>query len=113
MTHRAIVGTLVLALFVGLFSAARSSPLLGSAQPKQAAATSGAPTVEVLATVTHKNGKSVTGLTRADFKVFEDGKPQTITGFADASTLVSAIVILLDRSGSTRDSEQDPRGGGR
>lgn len=31
--------------------------------------------------VTGKDGKAVTGLTRQDFEIFEDGKPQTVTFF--------------------------------
>jgi Ca-activated chloride channel family protein len=100
VTHRLIVGAVVLASLVALFSA-----MLTFAQPRQAVATSSPSTVEVLVTVTDKEGKSVPRLTRTDFKVFEDGKAQTITGFSDPSTLGSVIVIMVDRSGSTRDNE--------
>jgi len=96
VTHRAIAGTVALVVVMGL-SSAKSSPVLFESPPA----------VEVLVTVTDKNGKSVPGLSRADFKVFEDGKPQAITGFSDTGSLVSAIVIILDRSGSTRNSERE------
>src|SRR5262245_3137227 len=38
--------------------------------------------VEVYATVTDANGRLVTGLTASDFRVSEDGRPQTVTTFA-------------------------------
>lgn len=41
--------------------------------------------VEVSAIVTGKDGNPVTGLTQADFQIFEDGKPQTITLFTPVS----------------------------
>src|SRR3954452_12875404 len=37
--------------------------------------------VNVDVTVTDRHGQPVAGLTRNDFEIFEDGKPQTITNF--------------------------------
>lgn len=50
-------------------------------------------------TVVDAQGKYVHGLRRADFKVFEDGREQTITSFSTEETPFAAAV-LLDTSGS-------------
>src|SRR3954447_17585885 len=49
-------------------------------------------TIEVRVTnidvvVTDKSGKRVTGLTRDDFEVFENGKPQAVTNFYEVDEL--------------------------
>jgi Ca-activated chloride channel family protein len=59
--------------------------------------TSGVSLVEVYATVTDRQGGPVTGLTAADFRVLEDGSPQTITAFA-AGEFPLAVALGLDRS---------------
>jgi Ca-activated chloride channel family protein len=59
--------------------------------------TSGVSLVEVYATVTDRQGAAVTGLTAADFRVSEDGSPQTITAFA-AGEFPLAVAVGLDRS---------------
>jgi Ca-activated chloride channel family protein len=53
--------------------------------------------VEVYATVTDRQGGPVTGLTAADFRVSEDGSPQTITTFG-AGEFPLAVAVALDRS---------------
>jgi len=53
--------------------------------------------VEVYATVTDLRGEPVAGLTSADFRVAEDGTPQTITAFA-AGEFPLGVAIGLDRS---------------
>jgi VWFA-related protein len=50
-------------------------------------------------TVTDKHGAYVHGLRRGDFKLFEDGREQTIVGFGEEETPFSAA-LLLDVSGS-------------
>jgi Ca-activated chloride channel homolog len=59
--------------------------------------TSGVSLVEVYATVTDRQGGPVTGLTAADFRVLEDGSPQTITAFA-AGEFPLAVAVGVDRS---------------
>jgi Ca-activated chloride channel homolog len=54
------------------------------------------------ATVVDNNQHLVTGLDRAAFTVFEDGKPQTITSFRREDVPV-AIGVVVDNSGSMRD----------
>jgi Ca-activated chloride channel family protein len=59
--------------------------------------TSGVSLVEVYATVTDRQGGPVTGLTAADFRVLEDGSPETITAFA-AGEFPLAVAVAVDRS---------------
>ena len=56
-------------------------------------------------TVIDDKGKSVTDLSRKDFRVWEDGVPQTTTSFQHQDLPVS-IGILVDNSGSMRDKRQ-------
>jgi Ca-activated chloride channel homolog len=58
-------------------------------------------TIEIPVTVTDTNNRVITGLTRDDFEVFEDGDPQAITQFSDKRTPVS-VGVLLDISDSMR-----------
>ena len=54
------------------------------------------------ATVVDQHQRLVTGLTKNDFVVYEDGQPQQITRFGREDVPVS-IGILIDNSGSMRD----------
>lgn len=58
-------------------------------------------TVEIPVTVTDSNNRLITGLTRDDFEVFEDGDSEPITQFSDKRTPVS-VGVLLDISDSMR-----------
>src|SRR5262245_57630587 len=55
--------------------------------------------VRVYATVTDRDGRLVTTLTRDDFSVRDEGKPQTITAF-DNSPQPIRLIVMLDVSGS-------------
>jgi len=57
--------------------------------------------VQVTVAVTDAEGRLITGLTRGDFQVFEDGSAQDITQFTDARVPVS-LGVLLDASDSMR-----------
>ena len=50
--------------------------------------------------VKDKHGALVPNLTKDDFEVFEDGKPQTIKYFSAESNLPLTLGILIDSSGS-------------
>ena len=50
--------------------------------------------------VKDKHGALIPSLTKNDFDVFEDGKPQTIKYFAAESNLPLTLGILIDSSGS-------------
>ena len=58
-------------------------------------------TVLVTVTVTDSNGRLITGLTKGDFEIFEDGEPQPVTQFTDQRVPVS-LGVLLDASDSMR-----------
>ena len=58
-------------------------------------------TVPVTVTVVDANGRLITGLTQADFDVFEDGAQQTVTTFTNERVAVS-LGVLLDVSDSMR-----------
>src|SRR6185295_11686449 len=53
-------------------------------------------TVEIPVTVTDTNNRLITGLTKDDFEVFEDGDQQPVTQFSDKRTPVS-VGVLLDK----------------
>jgi len=50
--------------------------------------------------VSNKEGRRITGLSKEDFEVFEDGVQQEIAGFAATDEPVD-VALLLDTSGST------------
>jgi VWFA-related protein len=56
--------------------------------------------VNVFATVRDKEGKIVRGLTKADFTLLEDGRPQTIQYFSQQSDLPLTLGLLVDTSRS-------------
>lgn len=58
--------------------------------------------VNVFTTVTDAHGAPVSDLTKADFKILEDGVPQTISIFDRESELPLNIVLAIDTSESTR-----------
>lgn len=58
--------------------------------------------VNVFTTVTDAHGAPVSDLTKDDFKILEDGVPQTISIFDRESELPLNIVLAIDTSESTR-----------
>lgn len=60
--------------------------------------------VELFTTVTDKSGRLVRGVTREEFKVFEDSRPQTITKFELVEDLPLTLGIVVDTSSSMADS---------
>lgn len=76
---------------------ALSSSLLFAAEPQQPAVPSLGETIEVSiinldVVVTDKRGNRVHGLTKDDFVILEDGKPQAITNFAEYGAEVARAV---------------------
>src|SRR5262245_36989548 len=60
---------------------------------------SGVETVHVTVTVVDASNRLITGLTKDDFQVYEDGQAQPITNFSDQRVPVS-LGVLLDVSDS-------------
>ncbi len=58
--------------------------------------------VNVLATVRDKHGKIMNGLTKDDFTLTEDGRPQTIRYFSRETDLPLTLGLLVDTSMSQR-----------
>lgn len=58
--------------------------------------------VNLFTTVTDQNGAPIGGLTKDDFKVYEDGVQQKIAVFGRESALPLSIIIGMDASLSTR-----------
>ena len=81
-------GCIVAALVIGV--SARQAPFK-----------SGARTVALYATVTGPDGRLVPDLNRDDFEIYDNGKLQSITVFANDVQPIT-IVVMLDRSGSMR-----------
>ena len=62
--------------------------------------------VPVYATVTDASGAFMRGLTRDDFAVLDDGKPQQVVSFSEEAQAIS-VSVILDTSGSM--SEARPK----
>src|SRR5215467_14881236 len=56
--------------------------------------------VQLFFNVKDKHGALIPSLTKSDFEVFEDGKPQTIKYFKAESDLPLTLGIMVDSSGS-------------
>jgi VWFA-related protein len=59
--------------------------------------------VNLLFTVTDRKGRFITDLTKDDFEISENKKPQTIMQFTAESDLPLRLAILIDTSNSIRD----------
>ena len=92
----------ILVLFVtAVFVFAVASPFVSFVAAQQQSFRSRIDIVQVTVAVTDSEGRLVTGLTKNDFQVFEDGNEQDITQFTDARVPVS-LGVLLDASDSMR-----------
>src|SRR5215470_6539096 len=79
------------ALFCVLAAAALTAPGAGAQQPVFRA---GGDVVRVFATVTDRDGRLVTTLSREAFELRDEGKPQTITLFDNTPQPIRLIVML-------------------
>src|SRR5262245_49269396 len=90
MTRRSLVSTL---------------PWLAAARALRAQTptfSAGVNVVNIYATVRDRKGQIVRNLTRDDFQLEEDGRPQQIRYFSQENNLPLTIGIVIDTSGSTR-----------
>ena len=58
--------------------------------------------VNIFVNVTDQNGKIIGALTRDDFAIFEDGRPQEIAYFDRESAMPLNLTLAIDTSGSVR-----------
>lgn len=100
INRRAAIQTVLIACAAFL-----SRPLLAE-DPQDLVLHSDARLVLLDVSVKTHDGLSVSGLTKDQFRVFEDGKPQTITEFASNDIPVT-IGILVDESFSMRPKRAD------
>jgi VWFA-related protein len=77
-----------------------ATPVLG--RLAQAQFSTSVKVINVLATVRDKEGKIIKDLTKDDFVLNEDGRPQTIQYFSQQSDLPLTLGLLIDTSGSER-----------
>ena len=96
MTTRRLSLVLALVLAGGALAGAQDQP-----QPQEQAFKfrTGVELVNVNATVTDQSGRFVSGLTKDDFRVYEDEQPQAVTHF-NAERVPVSLGIVLDTSGS-------------
>ena len=86
-------------VLTGVTLAACAVAAAGLAAQQQPVFRAGQDVVRVFATVTDRDGRLVTTLTKDDFEVRDEGKPQPITQF-DKSPQPIRLVVMLDVSGS-------------
>ncbi|HME00343.1 MAG TPA: VWA domain-containing protein [Terriglobia bacterium] len=111
LSSRASWRTRLGAWLSGIFLLAPGLPMRSQQQPAPQATPQAAPqttipvevkVVNVLATVRKKKGEIVRNLTKDDFALEEDGRPQTIRYFAQETDLPLTLGLLVDTSGSQR-----------
>lgn len=56
--------------------------------------------VQMFVVVTDRDGRPVRGLSRDEFRIFQDGEPQNLAGFDDAGELPLTIGLAVDSSAS-------------
>src|SRR5215471_7395910 len=98
MTTR-LPAVLLAAVAAGALVSAQAPPQQPPQDPGAFKFRTGVELINVNATVTDRSGRFVSGLTRDDFRVFDDGQLQTVTHFSAERVPVS-LGIVLDTSGS-------------
>lgn len=84
--------------FVWLVAALAVVPILAKGQQQQPTFRAGTKVVSLYATVTEA-GRLVPGLTREDFEILDNDKPQALTVFSN-EVLPITVIVMLDTSGS-------------
>lgn len=78
------------------------APLLGWQDGQTPTFSADVKVVNVLATVRDRDGKIVSNLTKDDFRIEEDGRPQVIQYFTQQTNQPLILGLLVDTSGSER-----------
>jgi VWFA-related protein len=111
-----ILRAVVLGIFLGyMLSASTWAQVSSPSDQDQPAATVkvNVNVVQLFFNVKDKKGALIPSLTKDDFEILEDGKPQTIKYFAADSNLPLTLGILIDSSGSqTRVLDMEKEVGG-
>ena len=94
-----VLAALVALLAGGAVLSAQSAGQPPPQEPSSFKFRTGVELINVNATVTDQSGRFVSGLSRDDFRVFDDGSMQAITHFSAERVPVS-LGIVLDTSGS-------------
>jgi VWFA-related protein len=100
MTFRTTLALTAIAAIA--FSYVHAAAAQNQVQNEDPVFTADAKLVVLHVTVADKEDRLVTDLTKEDFRIFEDDKPQTIKEFKQEDVPVS-VGILVDNSGSMRD----------
>lgn len=105
-TRRGLLGALPLLPALRLL---RGQQVQDSKPDQNPTFSAGVKVVNLFATVRDKQGAIVKDLTKDDFILDEDGRPQVIRYFAQESNLPLTVGLLVDTSGSTRRVLPDER----
>lgn len=84
-----------------------------SGQPGAPAAAADGKVVTLPVTVLDKHGRPVPGLTPDDFNLKQDGQPQTIRSFTQATNLPLTVGLLIDTTASQRNGIAQERSAGK
>jgi VWFA-related protein len=96
MTKRVCSSLAAAVLCAGVLLSAQGPP---AQEPQSFKFRTGVELINVNATVTDQSGRFVSGLSKDDFRIFEDEQQQTVTHFSAERVPVS-LGIVLDTSGS-------------
>ncbi|MBZ5632701.1 MAG: VWA domain-containing protein [Acidobacteriia bacterium] len=100
---RAIVALVSVALVFGQNTKQKAAPKAAPSADDLSRITVDVTRVNLLYTVTDKKGRFVSNLTRDDFEIFENKKPQKILEFTAETDLPLRLAILIDTSNSIRE----------
>src|SRR5580658_1683286 len=96
---------------VGFFAVTALAPVVMTAQ--EATFHVDVKLVNIFVNVTDKNGVLVGGLTKDDFAVFEDNRPQQIAVFERKTDVPLNLMLAIDTSGSVRKDLDEEANGAR
>jgi VWFA-related protein len=101
--QRALIGLLSVALVFGQNAKQKAAPKGAPSADDFSRITVDVTRVNLLYTVTDKKGRFVSDLTKDDFEIIENKKPQKILEFTAETDLPLRLAILIDTSNSIRE----------